>query len=207
MRTHSILLVSAMLAACDSSTSTLTPGTNYPEGAVRPRGYFAHPRPPQGYASANAWLQVATLTSAGGPGTVTVDYLRLYARVNGADIPLMADEYNSLTCGTDFARSPWGSDEALGRTFPVSSGVVVFDPSVRPNRVIHPYGCVYPRLQIPAGTDRVWMEASVWVTGVAAVQGGFDYFATPTAKPLAEAGATDWFLAREGWQLISLGKP
>lgn len=186
----------------------LTSGVNYPEGAVRPKGYYAYPLPPQGYASANAWLQIATLTSSGGQGTVTVDYLRLYARVNGADVPLMTDEYNSsAACGTDYARSSWGSNEAPGCTFPVASGVVVLDPGVRPDRVIHPYGCVYPRLQIPAGTERVWMEAGVRVTGVAAVQGGFDYFATPTTKPLTEAGATDWFLARDGWQVISLGKP
>jgi hypothetical protein len=200
-----LLLISALSFGCESAVSR---NVVAPEGARRPVGYLQHSRPPAGYSTANAWLQIATLSQSGGPGIAEIDYMRLYARVGGRDVQLSADEYNGTGgCGATAARHTWGTEEREPLPASYSGMSMMVEPGQQPTRVFHPWICRYPREPIPPGADRVWMEVRARITGVVAVQGGIDYWRTPTAGPNLEAGATDWYLAQEGWQTITLAQP
>jgi hypothetical protein len=121
---HTTLVIMGLVTvlACKSDPlDSAREGITYPEGALEPIGRLDVSQPPSGYESANAWLTIAALRSAGGNGTVEVDYIRLYAVANGQTHVLIADEYEAGTgCGADFARYPWGAQESAGGQFPTN---------------------------------------------------------------------------------------
>ncbi|MFZ2651897.1 MAG: hypothetical protein WA210_17510 [Burkholderiaceae bacterium] len=53
---------------------------------------------------------------------------------------------------------------------------------------------------------KCWMEASVFISGAALVQGGLDYYVSLTSSAPLEAGVSNWSFASPGWQELTWGK-
>jgi Big-like domain-containing protein len=184
------------------------------------------------FGAATPWLSIVDDPRAPEPSSVEVDYLRLWAVVNGSDVPVARNEYDGShqVGGSLASREPWFGVQTYGlqSRVTVSGGVVRLPLSTRPDSVWHvwledtwpnPSGPNWRHL-FPAGTQWVWVEARVRIRGAAALQVGWDYNrgttdtgcdrdndgrATPTEDGWCEAGKSDWIFEsfeNNGWQVI-----
>ncbi len=182
------------------------------------KGYVKNLTPPGGFESGLAWMQTIHDTRKQGESKVEVDWLRYYSKVDGKDILLLEDNYDSEVCGGLWKRVPWfgnvlglfqtgGSDEFSGK---LENGILVIYPAQHSDRVWHWWNC--KRAVIPDNTEKVWMEAKVRITGPALIQTGMDFWKNPEAGYMGtnvnnvEAGVSDWYFSDPEWQIISLGK-
>ncbi|HEY1601092.1 MAG TPA: hypothetical protein VGG64_15930 [Pirellulales bacterium] len=213
--------------------ASLDPLDDQAKGAPKPLGFLGPPpnsgppngivkrrTPPPGMQAAIAWLEAIQDTRRRNePGKVEVDWLALHAVVDGADRVLKQENFDDTICGGLYMRKPWFGDGSLaGNRFlelpaTFGGGAATLKVSDRPEKVWHWYGC--GRSTLPPGTDRVWCEARVRLTGSAALSLGLDYWRDediqydPHRKTIVEAGDTRWFTDADlsDWTVISFAKP
>jgi|GEM_PF-2677725 len=181
-------------------------------------GYYRYAVPPSGFTAVEGWMQAIDIKGAGNPSKVEVDWIRVHAVVNRADIVLLEDTYDVQVSAMNlfglYKRTPWlvdGTQEA-SMPFLIQNSVLVLAPSDNPQWVYHWWNI--SRALVPAGTSRVWLEARVRVTGGAGVQAGIDYWKDLNASYAGpdinntEAGVSDWCgSSTADWQIISVGHP
>jgi len=145
---------------------------------------------------------------------VEIDYMRLYAVVNGQNQLVCEDNYDtfdplSVWFGL-YSRNPWfGTDSHIQMPLTYTQGCLRIYPSLYPDKVWHWWDTQYPRPDVPSGTQRLWVEVKVKITGPALVQIGVDFYRTPTAEAnqqnVVEMGVSNWYGASPYWQIITLG--
>lgn len=195
-----------------------------PSEPVIRSAYYSLPLPPDGFSSSIGWMQVIHDYREEANSTpisrVEIDWMRLWARVDGEDVLLTSDEYQVedpewMWFGL-YLRDPWFEgdiQEAMAVEHDPLNGSLVITPSDWPMFVGHWWNTAYPRPIVPIDAERVWLECRVRIQGSALVQAGIDHWRTPTAiyegpnVNNSEAGASDWFFADDNWQIISVGKP
>jgi hypothetical protein len=227
----------AILVAClncdDAPTSSqggdLPPDTfvNGSEGQVWwPSPFTPYYSRTQGqFRAGTAWMNFIDDQRIQDGSRVEIDYLRMYARVNGNDQLVSSDEYDDGVVGGGlYFRSPWfsGSQRATNAsraTF--SNGTVSLPLETCPDCVWHVWVEDYPRPPIPTNASKVWVEARFRLVGTAVAQLGWDYYRNEsdigcdidlngTQDPgFCEAGKSYWTFPTSnngGWQILSLGK-
>lgn len=143
-----------------------------------------------GFTAATPWFTIVDDPRAPEPSRVEIDYLRLYARVDGRDTLISRNEYDDdRVGGSYYARmdtAPWFGRE-LGPVPDVSwreNGALILPVGDHPEWIWHVWmhdpwrsaeGQHYRRT-LPAGTDLVWTEARLRIRGAAAAQVGFDHY-------------------------------
>lgn len=185
------------------------------------------------FRAATAWLAAVDDMRAPEPSRVEVDYLRLYARVNGVDQLVSENHYGDGRFGGGlYTRNPWfGTHVGELRTRArLEGGSLILPLSDCSECTWHPWmedswrdssGQMHWRRALPAGTQKVWVEARVRIRGPAALQLGFDYNRTTQDTSCdidldgdqedgwCEAGKSHWTFEsfeNDGWQTITLGK-
>ena len=201
-----------------SSQSNSPPSTAFdpipPEVPIR-RAYTRYQSPPSGFTSAIGWMQTIHDIRRTGTSQVEVDWMRLYARVNGIDYMIAEDNFNSgIVWGGLYQRSPWfatNNSTSLPAQFDAQNGYLYLHVSDVTDRVWHWWGAQWPRASIPSGVTNIWFEARIRIHGPALVQIGIDLWRSPSAlyengQNNLEAAASDWkFESDGGWQTIVAG--
>jgi hypothetical protein len=164
---------------------------NGAEGVV----WWPHPdQPPAsivpGFTAATPWFTIVDDPRAPEASSVEIDFVRLYARVNGRDSLISRNEYDDSRVGGAYYQrmsGPGWFGARLGDIPSVSrlvNGVLVLPVGDRPEWIWHVWlhdpwrsskGQHYRRT-LPAGTDLVWVEARLRIRGAAVAQVGFDYY-------------------------------
>jgi hypothetical protein len=216
-------LVLLMLPLIGPSVAATAIAPFAPTEAANPLEYYRHPTPPPGFAAVTGWMQAIDIRGQGEPSTVEVDWMRLHATVNGADVVLLEDLFASPNPAMEwyglYRRDPWFAGDWLeSMPFDLQGGAMILQPGLRPDRVFHWWNTApaqnVTRALVPAGTSRIWFEARARIAGGAGVQAGIDYWKDLTA-PYAgvnvnntEAGASDWYGNSTGdWQIIQIPSP
>jgi len=211
-----VLLALACLLGCEKTPTEGTDDPCVPVDALRKEGYLKLTRPPEGFTAVLAWAQTVQKDGEGAPSRVEVDYLRLHARVQGQDVLLDADEYDTPELdGGLYGRHPrWFATDAH-QSLPgeFGDGILILRPSEFSDFIGHWWNKHWPRAAVPPGTERVWMEMRVRIIGPAFVQVGIDYWRSPSALYAGvevnnrEAGASDWACGETAdWQVLSVGR-
>ncbi|HEX7243060.1 MAG TPA: hypothetical protein VF263_22445 [Longimicrobiaceae bacterium] len=143
--------------------------------------------------------------------TVEIDYIKLWARIDGIARPIRENNYDDGKFGGQLCgRSPWHSGPCRQIPGQVVNGVLVVRPSDYPNNVLHPYLETWPVDRNPLDrADSVWIEARVRITGPALVHAGIDYWQSldyPAGDRSEEAAVTDWVCSTGDWQILKLGR-
>lgn len=184
------------------------------------------------FRAATPWLTMVHDMRTTDSSWVDIDYLRLYAVVNGQNILVEENAYeDGRRGGTLATRSSWfGSTwDVLVERSSIRSGVLHLPLSTEPLRAWHVWvedswptsaGPNWRHL-LPDNTQKVWVTARVRIRGPAALQLGWDYYRSTDDKGCdvdkdgaqdngwCEAGKTDWIFEtfdNDGWQIITLGR-
>lgn len=202
----------------DTSNVSPTIPISPPPDAAWPYEHIHRLTPPEGFTAIIPWAQaVHDIRQGYGESMVEVDYLKLWAVVNGTNQLICEDTYNAYDQGSVwfglYSRNPWfGTDDH--QQMPVtytSEGWLRFFPNTHPDKVWHWWDTQNPKPYVPTGTQRVWVEMKVKITGPALVQIGADFYRTPTAQAnqqnVAEMGVSNWYGNGSDWQIIILGIP
>jgi hypothetical protein len=175
------------------------------------------------FRAATAWLNAVYDERKGVRSWVEVDYLKLYARINGVDSLVASDEYgDGLVGGRVYGgwfASEWEYIKDSGATFINESVILPVDSCTQ--CVWHLWVIDYPRRLLPPSASKVWVEARFRIVGAAVVQLGWDYNRNETDTTCdinqdgridpgyCEAGKSRWAFpasANNGWQVLSLGR-
>ena len=150
--------------------------------------------PPSGWSSAGAWIHLLHDSRLPGPSSVDVEFVELYAGTGASSVPL-AIESPTMGTGLDWlktvVRVPWYSSYA-DQPFNSAQPTVTFLPGADPTRFLHTGGL--RATAFPPGMTHCWMRARVHITGPALVQGGIDYWNSPSGSSNVRAGASDWYV-------------
>ncbi len=156
------------------------------------------PKPPEGYKAATPWIHAI----CEGGGNLSIDWMRLYVRINGKDSLVLCENYNGKIAGGLFNRFPrWYHNAQKYDPIPAefTGGCAVLRLHKHPDKIWHLWGS--PVASLPTGIDKVWMEARVYIRGGRTfVQAGFDYWDTAKSKH-REGGIGKW-KSGSGWQII-----
>lgn len=161
----------------------------------------------------NAWFSVVHDTRKGGVSKVEIESIKLFARLNnGQDVLLASDFYDTEWGGKLYIRYPYFEcplDESLQWQMPAQliNGKLIFSPSDISNRVWHGW-CTGAWPQVPANTNKLWVEAEIRITGNALMQIGIDIKTNQnTNDGWSEYGVSDWFFATSNFQSVYFNKP
>lgn len=172
------------------------------------QSYTAFWRAPFGFKGATPWLSAVQKAGSTAGSTVEIDYIRLWARINGVAQIVARNEYTDAKAAGELRlRNPWYGGSWRSMPVQITNGALVIHPSSSPNDVWHPYLESWPDLRADiSGADSVWMEARVRVQGPALVQGGLDAWKNLdyAANRVYEVGATDWVCASGDWQTLRM---
>jgi len=175
---------------------------------------------PAGFKNLVGMMVAIHDTKKGSSSTVEVDYLRLYAVVNGKEVLLYSDDYESgkFTDGGLYIRYPWFNygepyngvkDYHENMNAKIKNGSLVFNPSDNTQRVWHWWNGDWS--DCPSNVDHYYVEAKVKITGPAYVHAAIDYWRDRNVDPESqgtditmhyEAGNSDWYTSSDGWQII-----
>lgn len=224
-----LTITSACSESSTASSNDLPPDTfvNGSEGQV----WWSNPSiPPSTYnvrgqfTAATAWLDIVDDQRVQDNSTVEIDYLRVYATVNGRDTLISYDEYgDGVIAGGLYSRAPWfGSQvDQLKPHAIVGNGTATLPLEQCSTCVWHVWVEDYPRPVLPSGTSRVWVATRFRITGKAVLQLGFDYNRNASDLGcdinldgvqdvgMCEAGKSRWtfpVVENDGWQTLTLGK-
>jgi len=204
-----------------NGTNTVTPNNNNTNIVTRPveanwqTEAIEQPTPPSGYPYVTAWAQAVEDTYQDTAlSTVEVDYLELWAVVNGKDQLVCQNRYDSYDSESKwfglYSRRPWFPKGDAHTQMPVtftSDGYLYLNPSSAPNNVWHWWITGNPRAQVPSGAQRIWVRMKFRITGPALVQIGADFYDLPANGSNKEFGASDWYSQSSNWQTVVLGTP
>lgn len=168
---------------------------------------------PRGYGAAIPWWEAIVDTRIAGSGTVSVDYLQLWATIGGVDQIVSNSDYGTRgLSGGMFMRIPvWYGNG--GAFVPLTQytltnaapGYVVVAPT-DPTVVYHVWATDGQHVDV-SQASRVWVVARVKISGSAAFDLGWDYW-SPDGSSASEGGSTRWYEAADcpDWTVITLGK-
>ena len=196
-------------AAVDASEPVLVVPSDVPDGLRQ--GHVVLSLPPPGWRSAVAWIHtIFDNRYPAAPSSVEVDWMRIYAVVNGAPVQLVAEtgaHPSSVSWAESHARSPWFGPPHTPAGIGLSGDVVTVDPGTDVTRLIILGTDRVPTGAIPAAATRLRVEARVRLTGHALAQLGIDFWLDATAPGGAGSntlgGVTNWF-GESGWQTVVL---
>lgn len=198
-------------AALDGAVPVLVVPADVPDGLRQ--GHVVLSLPPPGWRSAVGWIHtIYDDRYPAAPSSVDVDWLRLYAIVNGAPVQLIAEtgaHPSAVSWAESHARSPWFGPPHEPAGIGLSGDVVTADPGTDVTRLIILGTDRVPSGAIPAAATRMRIEARVRLTGHALAQLGIDFWidTTATAGPGSNTlgGVTNWFGASgDGWRTVVL---
>ncbi|MFA5971699.1 MAG: hypothetical protein WC780_05045 [Lentimicrobiaceae bacterium] len=208
-----LLLLTTLLISCIDKE--VNDGIIPPEVAHKD-GYIKHLTPPDNFKSVTGWITAIHDRKSTKQSFIEIDYIRLYARVNGADVLLNSNEYNdSKAEGGLFKRDPWFGDN---NNTPIpyeftNNDNLVLRTSTKPDNVWHVWNKVWPRVDVPANAERCWLEVKCKITGSALIQLGIDYWKDGTCLYAGynvnntEAGVSDWYYKEGEWHIVTFAKP
>lgn len=181
------------------------------------RGWVSHYTAPAGYREAVAWMMAVADTrrklpdGSQEPGTVEIDYLRLYATVNGQNRLIAENRYGTgagrqsrlQNYESSFGnRQNWPNSGFEERPGNVAAGFtdssMIVRPSDYPAFAAHWWNV--PRGAIPAGHTNVWAECRIRVTGSAVAQLGHDFHGNGITNG-SGTGFTIWS-STPNWQIV-----
>ncbi|RPH33345.1 MAG: hypothetical protein EHM93_05185 [Bacteroidales bacterium] len=187
-----------------------------PLEAVPKTAYITYLTPPNNFKSVIGWITAIHDRRTTQPSFIEIDYLRLYARVNGVDILLNSDEYNDNKAeGGLFLRNPWFGEN---NNNPIlyeyrNSENLILRTSIKPDNVWHVWNNKWPRVNVPVNTERCWLEVKCKITGSALIQIGIDFWRDSTSLWAGyhvnniEAGVSNWYYEQGVWHIIAFAKP
>lgn len=176
-------------------------------------GHVVYSLPPQGWSSAVAWLHtIYDQRYAPAPSSVQVDWMRLYAVVNGgASVQLVgetAPHPSSVAWADTYARSPWFGQPYAPAGIALGGDIVTATPDADVARLIILGTDRVPSGTIPAAATHLRLEARIRITGHAIAQAGIDFWVDGGAPPNGAnnrlGGVTDWLGESGQWQVIIL---
>lgn len=210
-----ILVCLIAIQGCDKVTDTESIG---PPEANHQFEHISQATPPPGFPYITAWAQaVHDVRQGSATSIVETDYLELYAVVNGVDVLVCQNDYNSFDTESKwfglYTRYPWFPEDDVPVPMSVeytAEGYLLFYPSKVQDKVWHWWITGNPKAVLPNGTQRIWVKMRVRITGPALVQIGADFYMSavdnPTSKTISEFGASNWYKESPDWQVIILGK-
>lgn len=207
-------LILISIFACSSLSDP--EDSNVPDYVAHPAGYISMLLPPEGFTAAIAWFCGIHLDDPENNSYIDMDYMRLYARINGEDLVLCSDDYGTegSIFGGLYLKHPWfGNDDQHESDIPYTaypdSSFVRLHTSLRNDRVFHLWN--YSRSLVPQNAEKCWVEVRCRISGPAGVQIGMDFWRDLYAPwngwnvNNVEAGASDWFFEDQNWQIIRFG--
>lgn len=189
-----------------------------PDDIENQKGEFAdYIVPPSGYTTATAWMDIVYDDTKTGDAIVQIDWLRIYALVDGEEVLLAGNEYDdNVFDGALFDRYPvwygdWREERDVNDIIPYTfdSGHVMLPVSQIKDRVWHVWNTQFPRAKVPPNAQHVWSEARIKVIGSGLAQVGLDFYISEYTEfeefdvSNKEAGASDYFGETGGWQVIT----
>lgn len=185
-----------------------------PSEVAHKKGYINYLTPPNNFKSVCGLITAIHDRRTTQESYIELDYLRLYARVNGTDVLINSNEYNDNRAeGGLYMREPWFGDNnntPIPYEFSNSENLVLRTSNI-PDKVWHVWN--NPRVIVPANAERCWLEVRYRITGSALIQVGIDFWRDNTS-PWAgynvnniEAGVSDWYYNQDGWHTINFAKP
>jgi hypothetical protein len=213
-----LILAVGLGAACATETEVVTPspgGCPPPEESDDSGAGILGRTPPAGWTAGLAWFNALHDGEDGGESYLEVDWVRLYATVNGRE-RLLAGDIGGNPTGIHWQglwlRDPWfGNDDYHEPvSFPTRQGVAHLPLSQHGDRIWH-FGS--RRATLPSGTTSMYARARVRGRGAAKVQLGMDFWRdlnTPWCgwnECNTEAAHGEWFCPTEEWAVITAGEP
>lgn len=167
---------------------------------------IVHSLPPPTHPYPGGWVHALHDSRLGGSNSsVEVDYMVLYAVVDGTEAPLvgmeMPEPYNGIRWAQTALRSPWYTD-VRPETWTAASATWTFQPGSNPMRLWH-WGTDRAS-SIPAGATHLVMKVGLRVTGPALVLVGVDDWTALSGGTSVHAGISGWYFAAPGFQDIVL---
>lgn len=206
------ILIIVLLVSCNNETET----GNIPSEVAHKKGYINYLTPPNNFKSVVGWITAIHDRRHSQPSYIEVDYLRLYARVDGVDVLLNSNEYNDNQAeGGLFMRNPWfGNNNDIQIPYEFSNSEnLLLRTSIMPDNVWHVWNKKWPRINVPTNVERCWFEVKCKITGSAFIQIGIDFWKNDTCDydgpniNNIEAGVSDWYYDQGDWHIITFAKP
>jgi hypothetical protein len=146
------------------------------------------------------------------PAKVQVDYLRMYARVNGRSVLINNDDYGQAAGKRRAASGNWTPRSDMTDPTIEIPGVVADEwgadyfttiPSLHPDYATQIWNAKPGR--VPTGATQVWAEARLLVSGSGMAHLGFDWYGP---KGYIANGGYSGFqvFAAPSWQVVTFGK-
>lgn len=236
MRLYAIILITIVciiisfcvgdsgVGTSDATTEILSDPINKCESMIpsqQPRNVThetnPYPSPPSGYTAVIGWVN-ATIGTGGAAGSVKVNNLKLWQKVNGTST-LVASKIVCSTCtdpndrvwGYSLHKDQWQDPLAWwgksneGTKFFIDGESVIIPVSNIPDDVYHFWHAVWPRPTAISQRATYYITADVLVEGDAMVQIGIDYCPTTTTGNSLEAAVSNWYCAATNVQTIKAG--
>ena len=136
--------------------------------------------PPNGFKAVIPWMQAIHNDDIAQNSTVYIDWVRLYARINGRDTLLLSEDYAAPWSGNDgglYIRHPWfppGDEHTPMSAEVTGEGYLKFSPSNEKESVWHWW--TPQRALIPSNSDCVFIKARVKIEGGGCISAGMDWW-------------------------------
>lgn len=174
-----------------------------------PYSYMSFWRTPFCFKAATPWLNIIQADDSSDPSLVQIDYLRLYGKIHGRDSLISSNEYKAGTYGGQICmKNPWFGWPWESISVAPQNGLLVVEPSKRPDRVYHFWLERWPNYREDVSKfDSLWFDVRAKITGPALIQAGIDYYEAlnyPAGEAPEEGGATDWICTTNEWFTLKL---
>jgi hypothetical protein len=212
----SLLLFTFLLSCMKDYSEDVSQQDIIPNEVAHKKGYINHLTPPNNFKAVIGWITAIHDKRLNNSSFIEIDYIRLFARINGSDVLLSTNEYKDGNAeGGLFTRIPWfGSNDNTSIPLEFSSSdYLVLRTSSKPDNVWHVWNKQWPRVSVPSNIDRCWLEVRCKITGSALIQLGIDYWKEPTSEYAGynvnniEAGVSDWYYKSDEWVILTFAKP
>lgn len=213
MKKFIYLLLTPLLFSC---TEDYPRNSIIPNEVAHKKGYINYLTPPNNFRAVKGMITAIHDKTNSGSSYIEMDYIRIYARINGSDILLSSNEYDDdIAEGGLFMRQPWfgtNDNEPIPYEFS-NNDYLVLRTSSKPDNVWHVWNKKWPRAEVPSNTERCWLEIRCKITGSALIQIGIDYWREPTSEWAGynvnniESGVSDWYFKSNEWAILNYAKP
>ena len=170
------------------------------------------PLPPPGATSVTGYIFVENDIYNPEPARVQVDYLRMYASVNGQTVLVNNDDYGQAAGQRSTASGNWTPRSDMTDPTIEIPGIAADEwaanyfttiPSAHPDYATQIWNAKPGR--VPAKATKVWVEARLLVSGSGLAHIGFDWYGAQGY--IANGGYSGFqILASPSWQVVTFGK-
>lgn len=207
------LMFLVLTLGCAKEESETSP---IPDEVAHKKGYIKYLTPPNNFKAVTGWINAIHDRNSNEPSQIEMDYIRLYARVNDSDVLLHSNEYkDGIAEGGLYMRNPWfGNDDDKPIPYEyVNNEALLLRTSTKPDNVWHVWNKIWPRVEVPMGAERCWLEVRCRITGPALIQIGIDFWREPDSEYAGwnvnniESGVSDWYYTSGEWLILNYAKP